>query len=152
MEDEVELAHILERPVEALNEDLDEVEDTQLALGPVHHEAGGQRRDTSPRPPFHTASELDRLDLHKVERRIVAVNDTRVVVPSPRLGSSRQRCSCPLRRGRRRRGGGEDELGRVEEVAYASRAVRDEREDLRDEGLLLHRRDGGVELGQPGFA
>ena len=44
------------------------------------------------------------------------------------------------------------QVRRVEEIAYPRWTVRDEGEDLGDEGLLDERRERGVELGQPWFA
>jgi hypothetical protein len=43
VEDEVELADVLKAAVEGLDEDLDEVEDAQLALGVIHAEDEVQR-------------------------------------------------------------------------------------------------------------
>ncbi len=47
MEDEVELAHVLESLVETLDKHLDEVEDAELGLGRVHRNNKEQSRVVS---------------------------------------------------------------------------------------------------------
>lgn len=87
-------------------------------------------------------------NLHEVQRRIVAVYDSRVVVCA--CGAIPWPCHAVaivgvlVARGRGRK----DELGGVEEVADTRWPVGNKREDLGNESLLRQRRHRRVELGQ----
>lgn len=182
MKDEVELAHVFKGAVERLDKDLDEIQDTELGLGAVDDKAAGgilaglaavcslsawAPPSSSSHPtasalqthPSSSRREQCHSHSHEVQRRIVPVDNPRIVV----LPLHRPRAALALvpphstpahahaPRPRRPRYG-KDQLGRVEKVAHAGRAVRDQREDLGDEGLLCQGGEGGVELGQPGLA
>jgi len=86
VEDEVQLAHVFKALVEHLDKDLDQVEDAQLRLAAVDDE-------------------------DKVERRVVPVDDARVL---------------PVRR----------DAPAVDEVAHVVAPLRDDRENVADDRLL----------------
>jgi len=86
---------------------------------------------------------------HKVQCRIVPVNHPYIVLPRLLLLAPLFAVLCGILAICRVR---KDEVRRIEEIAHARGPVRDQGEDLGDEGLLDERGERGVELGQAGFA
>ena len=141
VEYQVELADILKSPVERLDKDLDQVQDPKFGFGAIDDKAVISERTQ------RVEEEGGGEGSHKVQSSIMSINNPHVVL-IPLLALLAFAFALALRRGRER----EYQFGRVEEVAYTRRPVRDEREDLRDEALLHECGEGCVEFGQARFA
>jgi hypothetical protein len=104
VEDEIQLTHVLKRPVKRLDKHLNQVKDTKLGFSSINDKAES------------SALYITKADSHKVQRRIMTIDDSQIVIA---IGLAFAFAGIGV--GRR-----EDEIRSVEKVANSAGTVLDQ--------------------------